>query len=479
MPDTLDAARQIAETELGRGGGLLYNPIAWNLILLHAILTEICAEYGSLSQIRSNQNMGGLSTPLKITVEQSVSRWLDHPATSTALLSFPPSWYHQRLTELVFDRILSEPLAPPVLLSPEKEAGPPNDLPFWAVVYNDTSQIANELYVLMIDAYAAEERTVVGIHIDDIEQSATEKTIWWDEDADVLREAELIDPIIFDGALLLGLGPDREAESHGKIRQRLGQMKLLNPPEAAKRCDDKSAALKLWSQFGVPSPATASIDPRASHVNVTEAINELPAGDAYISKPVSGTGATGVHFWNSAEVTDDVMRELYDHPFLIQTWVRLAMTVHPFSGAVVPFVLRLHVVDGSVESGYAVVGNSPEDRVISVARGARPTPIDRAMAQVFVAGVQRAVTQKEWQGICQVAESAHSAINSGLTESEEIRITGIDLVPTDQNGNLVGVVLEANARPAGLAHGLAVGRDPLMARRPTVSEKLWGCRQTK
>ncbi len=62
--------------------------------------------------------------------------------------------------------------------------------------------------------------------------------------------------------------------------------------------------------------------------------------------------------------------------------------------------------------------------------------------------------------MCWSAAAAAAALNQGLSEEAALKHTGIDMVLEVDGSRVIPVVLEANARPAGLASSHEISTNP-------------------
>jgi hypothetical protein len=128
------------------------------------------------------------------------------------------------------------------------------------------------------------------------------------------------------------------------------------------------------------------------------------------------------------------------------------------------------------ESGFAQVASDRSAFVASRGRGGEVVDLGEALTSLCCkhsTGWRRlAATESGVREMCQAATSAAEALNAGLAEEASLKHMGIDLVLEVDEGVTTPVVLEANARPAGLSRSHEIG--PGARLRPKVTSALFG-----
>jgi hypothetical protein len=376
---------------------------------------------------------------------------------------------HDRLAIMVADLLTSAPLAPPVQLSRSAI----QEIPDRAVVFSAWPHATHELWPVMIDAllYGG----AVAVHDTWLDHSGlATRVITYEPSMNRLVESDLCVPMHLKRVILLLGREDGETAWHESMADILvsAGATLLNPALGASMVDDKWAAYECWRDAGVPTPETVLITANDSDTWLTAFNRGSMSGGAVVVKPRHGTGARNLHIVDDPEeVAQAVERVLVTGGDAIVQPYYGAMSVRNDRGKMCAAVLRLNVAmdrNGNcrAESGYIHVARDPASKLASLARGGRSVPIVRDI--LAVGGAPLGVN--DVQHIVAVAESAARVVMAGAGT----KILGIDLVAQrGASGDLQVYVLEANSRPAGLAHSRMLMRDWGSSGEPGVSTYMW------
>jgi D-alanine-D-alanine ligase-like ATP-grasp enzyme len=379
-----------------------------------------------------------------------------------------------RLSIMVADLLTSAPLAPPVQLSHSVI----QEIPDRAVVFSAWPHAKHELWPVMVDAlmYGG----AVAVHDTWLDHSGRAlRVITYEPSLNRLVESDLAVPIHLKRVLLLLGREDGETAWHKSMADILvsAGATLLNPAPTASMVDDKWAAYECWRDAGVPTPETVLITAKGLDTWRTALNRRNMLGGAVVVKPRHGTGARNVHIVDDPEeVAHAVERVLATGGDVIVQPYYGTMRVRSDRGKMCAAVLRLNVAmdrEGMcrTESGYVHVARDPASKLASLAQGGRSVPVVRDILALDDALLGDALLGvNDVQHIVAVAESAARVVMAGTGA----RILGIDLVAQHgASGELQAYVIEANSRPAGLAHSRMLMRDWESSGEPGVSTYMW------
>jgi len=392
----------------------------------------------------------------------------------TELASAMPS------SEVVLPELRIEPKS----LSQEALAEVRGEGPRLALIFAAEAELfQSTVHQLQVDADVV---AVLGVHAD-----------WRTRDCRHARRALLVDteglvsqcsferPVRMDAVWSLHLPIECERALHASISadcERAGLLQI-NPYRASERADDKLRSHQLWAahlqrggeEFALPAativPREASAPEAADELRRFVGALELPA--TLIAQPNRGTEGQQVaaartesadidsvgpkhplvrHLCDAILPTDDALLRQERGNVRVAGLRRIAFRLNvAWNGA--NFV---------AESGFAQVAAGAHDVVASRGREGAVAEINECLAQLrFRAadGWRRFVpSAADIAALQRAAVAAAEALNADLEENEYLKHMGIDMVLEvgAESGKLTPVLLEANARPAGLNQSTAL-----------------------
>jgi glutathione synthase/RimK-type ligase-like ATP-grasp enzyme len=368
-------------------------------------------------------------------------------------------------------------LVQPQQLSPDQVAALFHGKPILALICGAESILFQDtVHALHVDSLAQQRDAavnVIGVHADWLQPRGVVSR------ALMVVAGRVVDtlfaaPIAISTALALHLPLVNERDMHRRISEwcQEGGVVELNRFTTVERADDKAMTHRLWAGHPVPveMPEFRVIDRGASVRLILQEVHAMlhrsSTGAVYV-QPNSGT---------EGRLVERLTRETEDQK-VMQTIAR----IHREDAAIVRvergnvrycdpdnvergrrrIVFRINVAwDGSsfvAESGYAQVARDESDAVASRGRDGEIVDINRAMSLLCEdrgGGEWRrlVLSAAEIDSIKQAAQSAAAAIHHGLTPAGYIHLLGIDLLLEGDGEAVRPVLLEANPRPAGLAH---------------------------
>lgn len=411
-------------------------------------------------------------------------------------------------------RIASNPL------SPEAVAGLLGAGPRLALIFAAEAPLfQSTLHQLHLDAHAAGERVsdrvaVLGVHADwrtpDCRQARCALLV----DADgLVSQYSFERPVPIDVAWTLHLPLDGEQELHASISADCDRAGLpqINPHPASERADDKMRAHRLWATYLAHGrdefalPAATLIARGASQADVLSEIKRFVARvglpSTIIVQPNRGTEGQSVaaaridrgeaatlesrhplvrHICEAILPSDDALvREERGNVRVNRSAGRALHRAPPMPGGTgwlsTPECAELRRVAFRVnvawngaefvaESGFAQVAGSEGSVLASRGREGAIADINECFAQLHyrcAGGWRRFVaSEADIEALRRAAAVAAWALNADLQEEEEeyLKHMGIDMVLEidAESGKMTPVVLEANARPAGLNQATAL-----------------------
>ena len=378
--------------------------------------------------------------------------------------------YCRRLVELAADLRMSERMAPEICLA--IRAGSMemlSEAPLDAVIFADPQLIGHELYPLCIDACVAAgpKHVPVGVHLDWLVGDSATRVIHYDLEEDRFIEMSLVTPRRLDRALPLALGADEQ--HHHRTLDELFAERCRNRFHAAETLDHKAISAATWSKLGlsIPSQTVCSVG------DVDGARQVLSAGGEWVLKPEASTGGQGV------VLVEDPM-ELHQTP---DDLVESLQICWAYGDAVIEerrdglayrddhekdhsLVIRLHVTSTPgglhVESGCAIIGGD-DLTPASFHHGGRSIELRQALGQLASRRGERICVD-----VAQIITGLQQTATAAVTAVADLDLVGVDLVLDLVGNTVVPVLIEANARPAGLIHSRRLS-DGLAG----VSNSLW------
>ncbi|HUT73299.1 MAG TPA: hypothetical protein VM221_00505 [Armatimonadota bacterium] len=309
-------------------------------------------------------------------------------------------------------------------------------------------------------------------------------------------------PVPIHAAEVLHLPTDGEQELHRELSRYCAENHILeiNPYPAAERADDKFRAHTLWRQRGVTTPQSwlfaRSLSPGEVAASLRGVLAQMGARgrrQALYLQPNRGTEGQGVARVEAA--APDLERLGSAHP-AVAAIGRLGAVDdalvreergdtrfrHPGDGGLRRIAFRVNVGwDGKrfvAESGFAQVAADETADAASRGRGGSIVPVADAMASLWRRGARgwrlAAPAGSALQPMKCAAVAAAEALNADLCETAFLKHLGIDIVLESRGGRLAPVVLEANARPAGLAHAAVLESLPATPATFTIGTAVFG-----
>ena len=297
-------------------------------------------------------------------------------------------------------------------------------------------------------------------------------------------------PVALDVVAVLHLPRSGERALHKKLSAQYERIGLpqINPYAASQRTDDKARTHRLWEGC-VPSVRAVRIPGSTPERTLREALSTLSdRGRAVVVQPNTGSEGDGVARFEATahgEIAGHIRDRIgSDSEALIREergnirFFREAEKKKGFRR----IALRINVAwngrEFLAESGYAQVSPDEDHFVASRGQGGALVPLSTALAHLHRAtedGWMRAIpSEDDLARIRQMAVQASQALNEGLTESEYIKLLGIDLlIEVDEAGRFTPLALEANPRPAGLAQSWELPRTLHEAVEPKVTFGLY------
>jgi len=367
-----------------------------------------------------------------------------------------------RVIDLAIDALLSERLAPEVLLESGSRALP--EQPVQALVFSAFTHCAHELYPLLVDALSAGVQAI-GAHESWVGEGALHRGMLLDAEANRLLEVDLEPPATVAGAQALALDLTREAESHQRIEQALPGVPFSNPYAGARFLDDKVWTATIWANAGLNVPAFLTFTRGTPDAEMRAALADwlCTHNPKLVVKPADGTEGHGVllvDFLRAGERVNcftRLNRLIERGPALIMEERGQLRYASPWGP--VRFTFRLNVYwDGEqawAESGYAQAASDPSG-IASAGRGGRIAPLNEVWRHLQRPdGLSFAPDGEEWKSVMQSAEAGAAALADALG-TDMPRLIGIDLLLDVEAARIVPVLLEANPRPAGMSHACFV-----------------------
>ena len=273
----------------------------------------------------------------------------------------------------------------------------------------------------------------------------------------------------------------------------------INPYEpAAERADDKLRTTELWRSSrdadGSPleTPVARLVPRGASRDAVIAAAGELLNGRAtteVVVQPNHGTegwlveagevSARGREVLNVIQSAERILA--YDDVLIREARGNVQFEKDKEHRRI---AFRINVAcDGDrfvAESGFAQVAPDATTFAASRGRGGEIVALDEALRSLCChaasgSGWRRFVpTASDLEAMCTAATRAAGALNSGLRTESFLKHMGIDMVLEAHGSRVTPVLLEANARPAGLASSREIRPSWHGHLKPEVTTALFG-----
>jgi len=472
--DYLQTGEMRARRELEVGDGALSLPER-GVALKYALAEALADRFGGVAAARRQWREGALRlAELRVTTVAELHGLL--ASTQVEYLKRPE--LQARVADLAIDVLLSERLAPEVLLLPERRALPG---PVHALVFSAFTHCTHELYPLLVDALTAGV-TAMGVHESWIADGMLRRGILLDAEANRLLEVDLDPPATAASAQVLALDLTREAESHQQIERALLGVPFTNPYTGAHFLDDKIWTTTVWAHAGLDVPAFLAFSPGTPDAEMRAALADwlCTHHPKLVVKPADGTEGRGVALVDFAQAGERancftrLNRLIERGPALVMEERGLLRYTSPWGP--VRFTFRLNICwDGRqawAESGYAQVAGAAEG-IASAGRGGHVAPLADVWARLQQPDGQPFLTGTEaWHTVLHTAEAGAAALADALG-ADMPRLIGLDLLLDLGDDGIIPVLLEANPRPAGMSHACFVTTDGPTT-EPGVTRLLFG-----
>ena len=383
--------------------------------------------------------------------------------------SQPP--YSERVLHLALERLLVNPAAPPLLVSPVCEptfADHLQDRPVVAVLFDYPLAITHELYPLWTDAcvfslnapVATPSFELVGVHTSWLDADCrARRAILFDADLDLFLEGPLSAPLPLSAALLLC----QSRETHRTLATRLADAAIphVNPyPGVAELADDKWRCFVRWAESGVATPPTCLLSREESRESALQAIGDFAGqhrGSGWVIQPRHGTEGAQVNWVEEGAMAPErllgIWREIAAEDDAILR-PRVGLVHLPSADGPLPFDLRLHVAfDGTryqAESGYLLVAPAADAPITSIARGGQIRSFSCLNDANLVNAATSPLAAVSWRNedFAAVEELAIRSVRA----FGDLELAGVDIKLDFHAGRLAPSLLDLNPRPAGLLH---------------------------
>jgi len=465
-----------ARRELALGVDAVLSDAEWGVAAKYALAAGAAEHFGGETMIRRAVRDGALRLAdvrqyalalLPGILRAGTAAYLEHPLLRA------------RLVELALDNLLSERLAPEILLLPDSRTLPA-DLPLHALLFSAINHSAHEYYPLLVDALAA-GRQAVAAHEDWLAAGTLRRCLLLDAAANRLLEVDLDPPAAVATAQVLALNLTEEAASHRRIEAALAGVPCANPYAGACRLDDKVWTTRAWQAAGLEVPAFLAFARDTADEVLRAALAEWLGTHTprLVVKPADGTEGREVALLDFRQAAGraacfaQLQRLLAHGPALVMEERGDLRYAAP--GGAVRFAIRLNVCwDGRrarAESGYAQSASVP-DGIASAGRGGQITPLADLWQRLhWPDGTPYCGTVDDWRRVMAAAEAGAQALALAIGPAMP-RLIGVDLLLDGGDTGLLPVLLEANPRPAGMSHACFVTADG-PTDEPGVTRQLW------
>jgi hypothetical protein len=435
--------------------------------LLRAEEFSVAFKY-ALSENEPNMTM--LSQLAKIT-----PTYPDAEKAFKALKNCPH--YRSRILQIAREKKRSEALAPELLIYPSPVT--PQQISTWTsgeffhgLICTDMHLFTNEFYALAIDAFTSDSSitgrprfNLLGIKDSWIdEQSCATRAILVDFERLRLIETDLPQPQKLDSVQFISLGRN-EIEVHQALSERLECIQV-NPFKYSWPADDKISSYKLWKSRSIPIPDTLPI----TKIN-RAAISFVEQHEESILKPNFATGGQGATFLRSEIDLHRVWaNNSVDVEWILQARKDTVLFKKSDNDQPQTLVIRLNVGGQTpsslkVESVYTQIG---ADRWSP----ASTKHDSRIISKQDLKGKTGYIEGKHWRPLelnDLFWSQAYTLAEQAASIYPGLFLAGIDLiVDVDSTDQPTCIVLEANARPAGLCRSRCI-KDG----KPKISSQLW------
>ncbi|MFH1847711.1 MAG: hypothetical protein ABH825_00660, partial [Candidatus Omnitrophota bacterium] len=374
-----------------------------------------------------------------------------------------------------------------------------------AVLSGTLDGFMDALYALKEDSAAYDEQTrgrpnrnVLGILWDQgwverrQDKLVVKRAIVYDEISQTFKEVCFPMPLTLDSSKDVAMTTNIPKEAEMDVAEKISDdielcgIPHVNPWKAAQRVYDKKKAYKAM-QGKVAMPDTVEVlrdeleNLQAIEEKLKKFQKEGAPGIDVIVKPNEGTESEDArHFSGIKSARDHVLKLLRGgKDVLLQSQEGTARYYNQSEDTRGRrrLVLRVNVAwDGTgfaADSGYAQVAQIPSEAVVSRAKGAQILDINEALNNLWYKDARGRWTRLELssQHVAEIKKAAKDAVKASgedLSLDDVLKFAGVDItlnISQDEEGNTVvtPVVLEVNARPAGLSNSrpiLEPGQQP-------------------
>ncbi|MEE2659768.1 MAG: hypothetical protein VX733_14765 [Candidatus Latescibacterota bacterium] len=370
--------------------------------------------------------------------------------------------YCERIIHLAIEARVSASMAPEVCICPEPRSlnrveRELEGFHHHGVVFAAAPLITHELYPLIADAATSDSRrggpfqfNVVSVHGDWLDGGRAQRVLYYEGLRDRFLECALETPLLLHSAQFVALG-DEQTERHRLWAKQLDAIPLLNNYSASLVADDKASSVRRWREHGIDVPRQRLLPP-GQHKLAQRFAGKT---EELVVKPNTGTEGECVFLLRGNDTASLKHR-------LAACWEWGAAVVEerrdgvvyrdPCSGTYHTLALRLHVattIDGQscAESGYAQIGT---DADTPASRGRGGTIIDLEEA------LENLVRRRDGALVTLLPDDRQRIVRAATRAAEclgDVALVGVDLVlDLGASSEFRAVVVEANPRPAGLAH---------------------------
>ncbi len=321
---------------------------------------------------------------------------------------------------------------------------------------------------------------IVAVRTDWLERTkASAKRVIFTTSGFSVEEAEMEKPIKIDFVMLTSLNVNTEQKRHYELSQWFENngVNVINPDCSSERADNKYVAYKLLLSKNILTPVTEIIQQNSSSLiidnkvglflknlnNFNKNVVILPNHGTegrfvrrYLvskNKNVKTTVKKIVSYIKTILVFDDVVlrEECGNVKYLIQN-----QSIKSFRQTIFRINVSYNGTKLESDSGYAEIAGDDNSVVSSPLLGGSIMPLSEAVSNLYALqnldGKKKVdITDNIISLIKQAAENSVNAINKDLNENQILKIAGVDIVLDYQNSRIVPIVLEINARPAGLS----------------------------
>ena len=386
------------------------------------------------------------------------------------------SEYRDRLAGLAADTLTSERLSPltSVSLTPYPLSPAPDVILFAAYPH-----ASHEFFPVMLDAFQAQLQSgsmtdVVAAHTNWLTpDGCVQRAVMYDVDRDLLVECPVALPQCPGKALLIAAGGNERAVHEHVASSLPAACRLLNSCGSAQSADDKWKAYLTWREAGIPAPETLLFPANSPPEWIHQALHDaLSRWETLVLKPRYGTEGRGVRICTEHDSCLRYAVDILTEDDVIVQPYRNALRYGPDCRTC---TIRLNVsaVSGSAvaESGYIHV--SPHTGNV-VASGGQGGGLRNLVRNALSLDTGSEYIQMPTDFITEACNGAQRAVQA-LVSDEESVLMGVDVVAdTGEDGAVTVLVLEANPRPAGLAHSRFLTPEWETPGVPGVSVRIWG-----